>query len=206
MTTSFIEENIKVGTASPTKMLQNNVNIVNPEELWSTCISAVVIEHDRLHYAQLGDCMILVLNNKNEITVLTRNTITGLDQRAREKRILDRQNNLIIQEESHFSSLKERLMYNRTLANHPLGYSVANGMDMASDRIQAGTIPLQEVVQVLMITDGFFHPDYSLEDTFRLIIRHGFENYAKQVVENYRSKSKSEDDMAGIRLELKTYV
>ena len=187
-------------------MLRKEVHLDNPAELWSTCIAVVAIEQNQLHFAQLGDSMILVRKRNGDINVLTENTITGLDQRAKAKRTRDRQNNVTVEAESHFSSLKERLFYNRTLANDPIGYSVANGMPAVNDRIQSGTIPLDDIGQVLVISDGLFHPDYSLEETFRLILNQGFDEYANLVLDSYRVKSRSEDDMAGIRLELKANV
>jgi serine/threonine protein phosphatase PrpC len=170
------------------RMASYGIDQTEKHRLWCTCIAAVKITDEHIQYGQLGDCMIVAKYKDGSVKMLTRDTVKGISARARKKREKDRKNGLHVQEESCFSDPMYRLMYNRTMANTPDGYSVANGMKEAEQYIQAGTVLRGEIEALFLCSDGLFHPDYSLEETAQFVWSQSIEVYAEQLeqIENER--------------------
>jgi serine/threonine protein phosphatase PrpC len=183
------------------RMIDAGIDLSVKHELWSTCIVAVHIRDGFMHYAQLGDCMALVKKKDGAVVVLTENRVQGVSDRARAKRERDRALGLNVPDETYFDIPIHRMRYNRTLANTPEGYGVANGMDEAADYIQSGKVPLADVAFALLISDGMFHPEAPLETAFDFILRDGFADYAERIGRLERDAGLDPDDRTGILLE-----
>ncbi|WP_010277749.1 PP2C family serine/threonine-protein phosphatase [Paenibacillus senegalensis] len=179
-------------------MLAEKIDLTHKQHLYSTCAAVVCIEQQLLRYAQLGDCMILTLNRQDEVRVLTRNQVKGINQRAVEKRERDRNQGLSVAEETFYADSIETASYCRHMANTPEGYGVANGQPEMTAYIESGEIPLTGIKAVLLITDGLFHPDLELEDVIRRVERRGLAAYADELDQLEAERGLHRDDRTGI--------
>ncbi len=184
------------------KMLEYKVDTRKKDHLWCTCIAAVQIEGEKLEYAQLGDCMIVVILQNGAMRVLTKDTVQGISKRAKKKREEDREKGLPIPEEHVFQDVREQLKYNRYLANMPNGYSVANGMKEAMDYLQYGELQVAEVSGVFICSDGLFHPEWSLEQTVAYIRKNSIKEYVA-IIERLEGENRIRpDDKTVIMIDL----
>ncbi|PGL73136.1 protein phosphatase 2C domain-containing protein [Bacillus sp. AFS055030] len=182
------------------EMKLNNIDINRPEELWSTCVAIIKIEKNSLSFAQLGDCMILAEYHNGEIKILTKDTVKDISSRAKIRREKDRKKGLILPDESYYQSIKNQLIYNRSMANTVNGYTVANGTEAVGNYIQLGSIDLNNLKSILLISDGLFHPKFDLIYTFKVMKEIGLEEYSKRLeMEELKSKFYS-DDKTGIMI------
>lgn len=173
------------------------------EHLWSTCAAVIKFEKDgMISFAQLGDCMIIAEYQNGLIKVLTRDTVKDISYRARVWREELRKQGVRIPDEEYFQDRKKQLCFNRTLANKPFGYSVANGTEEVGQFIQHGQVRGSELKAILLLTDGLFHPDYSLEETFNMIRNTSVSAYALDLERHERKKGIRSDDKAGVMIRL----
>ncbi|MBD2862043.1 PP2C family serine/threonine-protein phosphatase [Paenibacillus oceani] len=180
------------------KMVSYGVDIRIKHELWSTCLSVAQVMGEGIRYAQLGDSMAVARYADGSVKVLTENRVNGISARAKAKRERDRQNGLHVEEESFFAELNNRMAYHRGMANTPEGYGVANGMTEAADYIQTGLVPAEGLTHLLLISDGMFHPDYSLDKTMELLLELGFDRYVEQVEAAEQAKQMRPDDRSAV--------
>ncbi|PGS54211.1 protein phosphatase 2C domain-containing protein [Bacillus sp. AFS041924] len=180
------------------EMKLNNVDINRPEELWTTCVAIVKIDKQKVSFAQLGDCMILAEYHNGHIKTLTKDTVKGISIRAKAKREKDRKKGLILPEESYFHSIKNQLIYNRSMANTVDGYSVANGKEVVKNYIQSGYIDTKNLKSILLISDGLFHPKFDLIHAFKIINAIGLEEYSYQLEKEELKNKAHSDDKTGI--------
>lgn len=179
-------------------MMQAGADLMVLHELWSTCIAAVQIRGNSVHYAQLGDSMIVAVNRDGRISTISENRLHGISQRAKLARELARKEGALMPDESHYDIPLHRNQGNRWMANHPDGYGVANGMVEIGIHLQSGVLPAEELRHLLLITDGLFHPELELEDACARIIELGFEKYVDEVEAAERRKQLPPDDRTGI--------
>jgi len=180
------------------EMKLNNIDINRPEERWSTCVAIIKIDKQKISFAQLGDCMILAEYHNDQINILTKDTVKDISIRAKKRREKERRQGLILPDESYFQSIKNQLIYNRSMANTVDGYSVANGTEAVGNYIQLGAIDTRNLKSVLLISDGLFHPKFDLIHSFKVIKEIGLEEYSIRLErEEVKSKIHS-DDKTGI--------
>lgn len=182
------------------QMVSSDVDVTKGYERWTTCVAAVKLDDSTLSFAHLGDCMILVVDVEGKIKVVTKDTVKGISQRARKRRERERKEGKPVLEESYFEDKREELKFNRTLANIKGGYTVADGTKAAIDCLQTGKIPLKELKEVLMISDGLFHPNLSLENVYKEIQQVGLESYVHQLTRLLEGRSAHIDDRTAIRI------
>ncbi|MGE6537976.1 protein phosphatase 2C domain-containing protein [Bacillus luti] len=173
----------KANEVLQSKMLEYKVDTAKKEDLWCTCIAAVQIDGTKIEYAQLGDCMIVVILRNGKMQVVTKDTVKGISKRAKKKREEDHEKGLSVPEELVFQDVREQLKYNRYLANMPNGYSVANGMKEAMNYLQHGELHIDEVSGIFICSDGLFHPDWSLEQTVTYIRKNSINEYIEIIKE-----------------------
>ncbi|MDY0393690.1 PP2C family serine/threonine-protein phosphatase [Virgibacillus halophilus] len=165
--------------------------------LWSTCVSVVRITDNMLKYASLGDTMILICNNQDEINVLTVNTVKNISVRARMNRELARDNGKEIPKETYFNNERNKISYHREMANMPNGYAVANGMDEVKYYIQHGMLPVKDLKQALIMSDGLFDAKDDLREVYWEIHNNGLENFVQKLsLKEEQSNSHSDDKTA----------
>lgn len=180
------------------EMEKSGIDFTNKPSLWSTCIAAIEVHEDIIEFVQLGDCMIIAGYKDNSVELLTRDTLENLSTRAKAKRQQDRTKGLDIPDEEFFDIKLNRLIYNRTLANTPEGYSVANGMHEVPQFIHFEKIEKKNLESLLLISDGLFFPGMELIDTFRKIKAQGFEQYVTELQNFEESNQLKMDDKSGI--------
>lgn len=189
---------IQVNRRLMDEMKSNNIDINRPEELWSTCVAIIKFDKQRISFAQLGDCMILAENHNGQINILTKDTVKDISRRAKLRREKERKQGLILPDESYYQSIKNQLIYNRTMANTVDGYSVANGTEVVANYIQLGSIDTKNLKSILLISDGLFHPTFDLIHSFKVIKEIGLEEYSKRLeMEELKNKIHS-DDKTGV--------
>jgi serine/threonine protein phosphatase PrpC len=184
-------------------MEKYKVNQEKYENLWSTCAAIIKIEEDgKIAYAQLGDCMIIAEYQNGTIKVLTRDTVKDISYRAKTWREEQRKQGVNIPDEEYYQDRTHQLIFNRSLANKENGYTVANGKREVLKFIQHGQVNISEIKTLLLITDGLFHPKYSIEETFNKIQTIGFHVYSMELEQFEKSNNLRSDDKSGIMIQL----
>jgi len=169
--------------------------IAEKHAFWACCVAAVQIVGESLHYAQLGDCMVIARYRDGRVEVLTENRVKGVSARAVAKRAAAGER------EEDYSDTYLKMKYNRThMANSPDGYGVMNGEEAVASFIQSGEVPLSDLSHVLLVSDGMFHPELPLEATMELILSEGFERYVEQVEAAEHALGQAPDDRTGVLL------
>ncbi|MEH7086333.1 protein phosphatase 2C domain-containing protein [Neobacillus drentensis] len=184
-------------------MEKYKVNQEKYENLWSTCAAIIKIENDgKISYAQLGDCMIIAEYQNGTIKALTRDTVKDINYRAKSWREEQRKQGVKIQDEEYYQDRTQQLIFNRSLANKKYGYTVANGKKEVLNFIQHGQVNSSGIKTLLMITDGLFHPNYSIEETFRMIHTTGLQVYSMELEQYEKRNNLLSDDKTGIMIKL----
>ncbi|WP_172461028.1 PP2C family serine/threonine-protein phosphatase [Priestia endophytica] len=199
---SLLESVVKANKKLLEMMKSHHISVHKKEELWSTCVALIKLEKEKIQFAQLGDSMIVMENKEGKVTVLTKDTVKGIGSRAKQKREMERLRGKEKHDEDFYKkNLLYSLRYNRTLANTPNGYSVANGKEEVRKYIQYGEIQKNEVSCLLLVSDGFFHPSESLETTYQHIRSGGLERYAHKLAKLECENNLHSDDKTGILLQ-----
>ncbi|WP_051663077.1 protein phosphatase 2C domain-containing protein [Alicyclobacillus macrosporangiidus] len=167
-------------------MLAAQVDVADKTKLWCTCAAVVGVQSGQVEFAQLGDCMILGLRDDGSYEVYTTDTVEGISERAHRHRLERLKAGEEIDLEDYTDPARAAL-YNRTLANTPWGYTVANGTDEVKDGVQVGVIDPVGLEQLIIVSDGLLYPDHGgpradWDRTARLIRRHGMASYIAHVV------------------------
>ncbi|MEH7180504.1 protein phosphatase 2C domain-containing protein [Neobacillus vireti] len=184
-------------------MEKYKVNQEKYENLWSTCAAIIKIEEDgKISYAQLGDCMIIAEYQNGTIKALTRDTVKDISYRAKAWREEQRKQGVTIPDEEYFQESTQQLIFNRSLANKENGYTVANGKKEVINFIQHGQVNISEIKTLLLITDGLFHPNFSIEETFKKIQAIGLQVYSMELEQYEKSNNLRSDDKTGIMIKL----
>jgi serine/threonine protein phosphatase PrpC len=207
---SLYQSNLSLveGIMAANRMLREHmekykVNQEKYENLWSTCAAIIKIEKDgRISYAQLGDCMIIAEYQNGTIKALTRDTVKNISYRAKVWREEQRKQGIKIPDEEYYQDRTQQLIFNRSLANKEYGYTVANGKKEVLHFIQHGQVNSSEIKTVLMITDGLFHPNDSMEETFRKIHTIGLQVYSMELEQYEKRNNLRSDDKTGIMIKL----
>ncbi|WP_338776502.1 protein phosphatase 2C domain-containing protein [Metabacillus sp. FJAT-52054] len=166
---------------------------------WASCAAVLRITGEQAAFIQCGDCMILKEDHHGFVTPLTINSVEGISERARLVRERKRAEGLHIPPESWFlDHPHERMKDHRHLANRTGGYSVVNGDQELIDFIQTGEADIKGIKSLLIISDGFFHPEWSLRDVHIEISKLGLESYAEALRYLEHINGLPHDDMTGI--------
>lgn len=186
------------------QMIAHDVEIQKGYERWTTCVAAIKIEGSKLSFAQLGDCMILASYRDGSKRVLTKDTVKGISERAKKKRAALRKQGMDVPDESIFSDRLETLRFNRSLANIEDGYTVADGMPEAINSIQSGSLSLNDVQEILILSDGLFHRELSLIQVFEQIQANGLHAYVDELTQDLERQGEHVDDRTAIRIHMNT--
>lgn len=178
-TTGLHKEVLQANNLLKKAMEDYDIDQTEKHKLWCTCVSVVQIKASKLTYASLGDTMILVCDKYGHVNVLTVDTVKNISARARMKREMDRYHGIDIPEESYFEEQKNSIIYNRSMANVPNGYSVANGMQEAKYYMQYGALNTEDLSHVLIMSDGMFDPKGDLRQVYWEIEENGLEAYVR---------------------------
>ncbi|MBM7702954.1 protein phosphatase 2C domain-containing protein [Metabacillus iocasae] len=186
------------------KMKCAQIPLQQKHERWSTCAAVVHLTDDRIHYGQIGDCMIFATLRNGDFLVLSTDTVEGISKRAKQHRERERLKGVALPDESYFNVRKNALIYNRSLANVKNGYGVLNGDPAADMYFHTGSIKREDCCELLLISDGLFPKDKKWEDMFQFISTNGLERYARDLVSYEEKHSAYQDDKTGIFIQLAT--
>ncbi|WP_226584872.1 hypothetical protein [Halobacillus litoralis] len=125
---------------------------------------------------------------------MTDDKVKGISSRAKLKREREREKGFDVPDEEVFEDRLANLRYNRTMANIPGGYTVANGMPDVMEGVDSGTTSLEGIAQIWLITDGLFHPDLSIEDTCRRLNEFGMKSYIEDLTYDLQAREMPIDD------------
>jgi serine/threonine protein phosphatase PrpC len=179
-----------------------NVDLSKKHHLWCTCVSVVQVKDDVLSYASLGDTMIVACDRRGRVNVLTVDTVKNISYRAKIKREIDRLKGLDVPPEDYFKHQQNDVMYTRSLANRPNGYSVANGMEEAEVYIQYGMLETKNLEHLLIMSDGLFDPKGNLNAVYREIVEDGLKTYVRKRTAQEQKQGKYSDDKTALLLYL----
>lgn len=186
------------------KMKKYKVNQEKYEHLWSTCAAIIRFENKGIiSFAQLGDCMIIAEDQNGMIKALTKDTVKDINNRAKAWREEQRKQGVNMPAEEFYQDSTEQRIFNRSLANKPYGYTVANGKGEVLPYIQHGHVTISEMKTLLIITDGLFHPHYSIEETFKKIDKSGLYLYSLELEQYEKLNNLRQDDKTGIIIRFK---
>lgn len=182
-------------------MLDRGIDLELRHERWASCIAAAHVTAEGIAYAQLGDCMVIARYRDGSIAVLTENRVAGVSARAKAKREQGRLRGEAVEPEQAFVDAMAVMTYNRTyMANRTDGYGVANGDDEIENFLQCGWIPYAQLTDLLLVSDGMFHPELSLEETLEAVMEYGFDRYVEQVEQAERERGIVPDDRSAVLL------
>jgi serine/threonine protein phosphatase PrpC len=183
-------------------MIKDQIEIHEKHHLWCSCIAAFKLNEETFEYVQSGDCMLYVVDVENNVKALTIDTVKGINNRAKRKRELERENGIVLPEENYYENEKNSIIYMRSMANTKEGYSVLNGMEEAENFIQWGEVSFEKIKHIVAITDGMFYPGKSDQDMIKDMISKGMEHYADELEEFERKNDLKSDDKTGIIITL----
>ncbi|MDD3284141.1 MAG: hypothetical protein PHZ07_00935 [Patescibacteria group bacterium] len=197
---------IKANNEIQRQMMENCIDMSKKENLWSTTVSAIKINHKdkTFEWIQTGDSLIIVIYKNNKYKVLIKNYDHDSETLLLKKELLvsgdkDIKTKLLTQ------MLKVRRGMNKK-------YGVLNGESSAVKFLKKGKLKIDNIKYVLMFTDGLFLPkiDPKLPDDFdkfvEMYMKGGFLRIKKYVrkLENtdldcYKYvRFKKHDDITGI--------
>jgi len=143
-------------------MLSEGIDISKKGNLWSTGAAVVQIKKNQMEWAQISDCLIIVINKDNSFKILVedwdhdKNTFI-LWEGLKRQGVSDIRNNKIIVDE---------ILRNRGLSG--IEYGFLNGEKEALDFIEYGLEDISNAKYILLFTDGLHVPQEnpSQKDTF----------------------------------------
>jgi serine/threonine protein phosphatase PrpC len=141
------------------EMKNHNIDTTKKEELWCTCLAMVKFNENYIHFAQIGDSMIFAKTRTGEFKILSKDTVFGISERAKQQRVKERRDGRNIPNEDYYNIKKNSLIYNRYLANKDNGYAVLNGDNAADNFLDVWMFQKEEYSEILLITDGLFPKD-----------------------------------------------
>ena len=183
----------------------------------TTGIAAVKIhpEGKRLEYVHAGDCMLFLRYKNGEIRSVTYDGIHSFDDLAIREMIRLREENLIISQQEIGNYVNPILLSNKEKLNTIEGYGIIDGSEDALDYISHGTLPLNQVTDLLLVSDGLLLPtDGRITDiwmeTAQLAFEHGLDSLGAAVEKREEQDAdckmyprfKQRDDKTGILLKL----
>ena len=192
-------EEIRLANASlKSRMQRYNVPVHTEQEPWSTCVAMIHIHNEMIHYAALGDSLILASFKNGDIRLITRDTVQGISKRMVAYRNQERERGIALPSESYYEDAIRNHLYIRNHANRSYSYTVANGSPETLDFIQSGTLAINEINQILLITDGLIPPSRNWLKLFSTINTIGLKTYGESLF--VYEPSSSIDDQTGIML------
>ena len=189
-------------------MLSNKVAIEQKENLWGTGFAAVRINSGKLEWAQIADCLILLINKGGSFQM----PIKGYDH---DGEVLGKWKKL-----GNISRAEKRKILTDDMIkmrrDQCIKYGFLNGEKEYLKFLNQGTADLKDLSQVVIFTDGLILPKENPEadDNFDEFAENYLEGGLKQVRDRVRSmenqdpkcqefpRYKTHDDIAAIAITL----
>ena len=190
------------------EMINNDVDISKKVNLWSTGFAAIKINSDTLEWAQISDCLILLMNKDNSIKLL-------VEEYSHDKEIMIEWKNLgTISREEKWNILFDKIVNLRK--NQNVTYGVLNSEKEYIKFIKTGSVNLKGVRHIVIFTDGLIPPKESPEmpDKFDDFVKYFLDGGITRVKNKIREmenkdsecqkfpRYKKHDDIAAISITL----
>lgn len=180
-------------------------------------IVAVKIHPERktLAFVHAGDCMLFLRYKSGEIRSVTYDGIHYFDDLAIREMARLREDNPTISQQEIQNYVNPLLLNNKEKLNTNEGYGIIDGSEKALDYISHGRLPLSQVTDLLLVSDGLLLPtdgsgvDIWME-TAQLAFDDGLDSLVAEVEEREEQDAeckmyprfKQRDDKTGILLKL----
>lgn len=182
-------------------MVDSHIDISNPSEWWCTAGVVLKVTDSTFQFAQVADCMLIGFKKTGGYTLLTQNTLEGIDNRLKEKRKKERFLGIAVESEDYYQNTIHAYQYMRTTANTSGGYSVANGDDKMNDFIQYGSGNINDYSHLVLISDGLFYPDQTHVNPWDIFYEHvktkGMKSYMEHIT-SFETSYRLVDDKTAI--------
>lgn len=190
----------------------------------STCgFVAIELKGNRLEYMHAGDCMLFIRYMDGQVREVTYDHLAKLDgvsiaqMHEKIKQMLDGghpESSDVVKEAR--SQIQSTIVANRNLLNSMEGYGVFDGTEEALAFMDFGNIALQNVEQILLVSDGLQLPSHKVMnpdawiETANYAFTHGLQALYEKVVELENEdphlvkypRLKFSDDKTGILLKM----
>ena len=142
----FIHANINIKKAIEDSSMDSSMK----SDLWVTSAAAVKISGNKMEWAQIGDCLILLINQDGSNRLL-------VDDYDHDRETLSLLQSLLMQK---VENPRERLFDQMTKASETINvtHGALNGEEAAASFINSGIEDLSDVKNILLFTDGLFLP------------------------------------------------
>lgn len=158
-----------------------------PKSQRSTAGIAVVKIHPErknLEYVHAGDCMLFLRYKTGEIRSVTYDGIHYFDDLAIKEMVRLRKEDPAISRQEIQQSVNAILLSNKEKLNTIEGYGIIDGSEEALEYISYGRLPLHQVTDLLLVSDGLLLPtDGSETDIWMETAKLAFENGLHSLVE-----------------------
>lgn len=219
--------NIASKKVEDTLFESNNISIYEiNKSARSTCgFVAIEFQENELKYIHAGDCMLFINYKDGNIRQVTYDHLAKLDSVSIQKYseylqiALQKNTNMNFKElqKNAFDAIMPILIQNRNLLNTNEGYGAFDGTEESLNYFDRGTIRLQNISQILLISDGLQIPiqDSSKRDNWHesalFAFQYGIEallNHIEAIEESDPScilypRLKFADDKTGILIKFK---
>src|SRR5699024_7682115 len=139
-------------------------------------------------------------NKYGKVNVLTVNTVKNISARAKLSREIKRDHDCGFPDETYFQKEQNKITYHRQMANTPNGYSIANGMEEAQLYIQHGMVNIENLIQVLFMSDDMFNDYINIEYVYSVLYKTGINNYVNILLTYEKENDFSDYDNSAILL------
>lgn len=168
------------------EMVRNGVDLSNRPNRWLTAFAAVRLSDKTFEWAQIGDCLIVVIYQDNSFKLLVEDYDHDAEALMAWKRLADQGKRDII-----------KLVYPHLVKiwnNYNKDYGVLNGDEEFIKFINRGRESLKGVRHVLLFTDGLFVPkeDPGAEDDFGKFVELFLEGGLERVRDYVRGLEKGD--------------
>jgi len=188
------------------KVLDAKINTKNKNSLWGTFFAAVRVKNDSFEWAQLADCLILIIFKDNSYKLLVEDFDHDGEVLTIWKQLADQKKENIRQ------LMAEPMSELRAKTNE--AYGVLNGEEGAEHFLKTGREKLKNISHILLFTDGLMIPkeDPMEKDDWKLFVDlflHGGLENIKNFVRNLQKddpkcwkypRYKQHDDISAISL------
>lgn len=186
--------------------LEQNVDMDERQNLWSTCMAVVRLTETQLEYCQTGDSAILFIQKDGGYNIVTSETDIDRDTLLLWKETYSSPGNSI------HEILSEQIRKVRLQMN--VGYGVLNGEPEALNFIRHGFVNLSDISDIILFTDGLQLPrenpaeDHDWQGFVELYRRGGLQsvhNHVRHLQQNDQScrkypRFKLHDDIAAVSI------
>lgn len=138
------------------KMTATNMDLTDKAGFWSTSASVVRINDHSIEYMRIGDSPILIIYKNGDLKTFY--VDHDLETAVLWKKLVDEG----VKEIRKDPRMQAQLLKNRRETN--INYGMLNGEEDALRFVQTGSIPLDEIKNILILSDGALIPKQSPED------------------------------------------